>query len=166
MSFERPPPVRLSLLTASRPPPRVLPPWQTRGTRTRSCGCRMSSNLSPRSGVWPCPRARPLCASLAFSVPRRRARARLCVRSRRLTAAIRGLAVWWECAGIKANMEQLDKGQVRFTHPLSITEVAPGSEAEHRGIRVLRRRSQTDVACVAFAHHPVCVWPVPQGLGF
>ncbi len=39
--------------------------------------------------------------------------------------------------GIKANMEQLDKGVVRFTYPLSITEVAPGSEADHRGMRVL-----------------------------
>ena len=39
--------------------------------------------------------------------------------------------------GIKANMEQLDKGVVRFTYPLCITEVAPGSEADHRGMRVL-----------------------------
>ena len=34
-------------------------------------------------------------------------------------------------------MEQLDKGVVRFTYPLVITEVAPGSEADHRGMRVL-----------------------------
>jgi hypothetical protein len=36
--------------------------------------------------------------------------------------------------GIKANMEQLPSG-VRFTHPLQITAVNPGSEAEYRGIR-------------------------------
>ena len=32
-------------------------------------------------------------------------------------------------------MEMLDKG-VRFTHPLRITEVAPGSEAEWRGVQL------------------------------
>ena len=63
-------------------------------------------------------------------------------------------------------MEQLDKGVARFTYPLSITEVARGSEAEYRGMRVPCRRAQTDVACVAFARHPVCVWPVPQGQDF
>ena len=38
--------------------------------------------------------------------------------------------------GIKANMERLEKGEVRFTHPLAITEVAPGSEAEYLGVQV------------------------------
>ena len=39
--------------------------------------------------------------------------------------------------GIKANMEQLDKGVVRFTHPLCITDVALGSEAEYKGVKVV-----------------------------
>ena len=38
--------------------------------------------------------------------------------------------------GIKANMEKLDKGIVRFTHPLIITEVAMQSEAEWLGVQV------------------------------
>jgi len=37
--------------------------------------------------------------------------------------------------GIKANMEQLERGVVRFTHPLAITWVGPGSEAEELGVR-------------------------------
>ena len=38
--------------------------------------------------------------------------------------------------GIKANMEKLDKGIVRFTHPLIITDVAIQSEAEWLGVQV------------------------------
>ena len=38
--------------------------------------------------------------------------------------------------GIKANMEQVAGGTVRFTHPLRITEVAPNSEAQWLGVRV------------------------------